>query len=363
MKNSINKSKAHALKQRAAALISAALLMSALIFTACVQQEPTPKYIITFGVDGMGGRLTATVDGSAIRSGEEVEQGKTVTFTAEAELDSYLKGWTLNGAPVNGTAKTYTLTVTKAADVKVKIFPEAAVLTLGDKKDITITAKTADGSAVQVEGCSQTTLASDEATTLNAKGTKVNLKGKITELIVHCELTALNVQGLTALEVLDCDENQLTELGVQGLKKLKKLYCAQNQLTGINLQGLTSLERFDCWLNKIPALNLQGLTALSSVDCHLNQLTSIKVQSLTALQFLTLHGNKLSAEVLTELFNALPQREQNDKGKCTLYIEREQDGTHKDFNNPAELKTAFDAAKKRNWQIYKRTAKDDSVEL
>ncbi len=343
MKNSINKSKAHALKQRAAALITAALLMPALIFTACTQQEPTPKYTVTFGVVGMGGRLTATVDGSAIRSGEEVEQGKTVTFTAEAELDSYLKGWTLNGAPVNGTAKTYTLTVTKAADVKVKIFPEAAVLTLGDKKDIWVTAKSKDGSAITVEGCTETTLASDTATTLHAKDTKVILKGNITELNVpRCELTALNVRGLSALEVLDCDENQLSELDVQGLKKLKILYCAENQFT---------------------ELNLQGLPALSSVDCGYNQLTAIKIKGLTALERLTLHGNKFGAEALTELFNALPQREQNDKGKCTLYIEREQDGTYRDFNNPAELKTAFDGAKKRNWQIYKRTAKDDSVEL
>ncbi|EMB25469.1 hypothetical protein HMPREF9724_00849, partial [Treponema denticola SP37] len=100
--------------------------------------------------------------------------------------------------------------------------PNQAVLTLSsDMLNIKVKAKTSDGSAIQVDGCTETRLKSDEETELHAKGTRVILKGKITEL--YCsknKLTALNVQGLTALERLDCESNQLPALNVQGLTAL-----------------------------------------------------------------------------------------------------------------------------------------------
>ena len=76
------------------------------------------------------------------------------------------------------------------------------------KKEITVQAVTADGSPVQVEGCTVTELPSDEETILTATGTKVVLKGNITELDCSSnELTALDVRGLTALQTLYCDNS------------------------------------------------------------------------------------------------------------------------------------------------------------
>ena len=69
-----------------------------------------------------------------------------------------------------------------------------------------------------VEGCTETELQSGTATVLHAKSTKVILKGKIAEL--YCsrnQLTVLNVQGLTALQWLNCWGNQLT---AEAFKKL-----------------------------------------------------------------------------------------------------------------------------------------------
>ncbi|WP_029409981.1 leucine-rich repeat domain-containing protein [Treponema pedis] len=88
---------------------------------------------------------------------------------------------------------------------------DTAVLTLSsDKLDIKVKAVTADGSPVTVEGCTETELPSGTETELHAQGTRVTLKGKITEL--HCggnQLTALNVQGLSALKELYCSGNKL----------------------------------------------------------------------------------------------------------------------------------------------------------
>ena len=103
----------------------------------------------------------------------------------------------------------------------------ASLILSPDKLTIEVTAVTSDGSAIAVEGCTETTLASGNSTytVLHAIGTTVILKGKITELNcgdytyddIQNKLTALNVQGLTALQRLGCAGNQLTTLNVQGL--------------------------------------------------------------------------------------------------------------------------------------------------
>ena len=81
------------------------------------------QFKIDFGVDGTGGTLTAKVDGSGISSGDMVEQGKTVVFTAEpAGSSCEVEQWTNNGTPIAaaGTNTTYNHRVTAAANIKVK---------------------------------------------------------------------------------------------------------------------------------------------------------------------------------------------------------------------------------------------------
>ena len=322
----------------------------------------------------------------------------------------------------------------------------ASLILSPDNLNIKVRAITEDGSAITVEGCTETTLKSDVKTELHAKGTTVILKGKITELDCNDDyynkqsLTALNVQGLTALQMLDCQvnqltslnvqglaslqtlncwgnqltalnvqglaslqklscgSNQLTSLNVQGLTKLQVLYCSENKkLTALNVQGLKALQKLDCSENKLTALNVQGLTALESLSCFRNQLTSLDVHGLTALKYLLCPdnqltelnvqgctaleslscpinqlpelnvqgltslkvlrcwGNKLNAKAMTKLLNALPAREASDNAFAILYTERTgvTEGNHKDFNQPAELKDAFDGAKKRNWELRK----------
>ena len=133
-------------KKRGVALITAAVLALIALFgmTACPNAAggsgsgggnsgggggtPTPKHAITFSVDGGNGTLKATVGGTEINSGDTVEQGKTVVFTATPDSGFHVKGWTLDGNPVNGTNSSYSFTVTKAAEVKVSFESDSTPL-------------------------------------------------------------------------------------------------------------------------------------------------------------------------------------------------------------------------------------------
>ena len=269
-----------------------------------------------------------------------------MTFTATPDKGYKVKGWTLDDNAVNGTAETYTLAVTQSATITVSFEPKKALLTLeAGKNTVKMKAKTADGSAIKVEGCTVTELANDTETTLTAKvaGTQIALIGELTELncrgsedannrslvaldVSGCtalqkldcaknQLTALNVQGLTALQELNCRYNKIAELDVQGLTKLEKLYCQgnplkalnvsgltalqelqcndTNQLETLNVQGCTTLQKLNCRFNKLTALDVSGLTALQELDCQSNQLKTLNVQGLTALQELSCGSNQL----------------------------------------------------------------------
>ena len=207
------------------------------------------------------------------------------------------------------------------------VVKDGAVLTLSpDKLNINVGAKTEDGSDIAVEGCEETTLESGKYKELHAKGTTVILKGKIVGF--------------------NCSENKLTALNVQGLTALKELECYNNQLTELNVQGCTSLQKLECRVNKLPELNVSGLTALNFVSCYYNQ---------------------LNAQAMTKLLNALPAREKNDVAKAILYAEetgKTEEGNCKDYTQPAELKKALEDAKSRNWTLAKfNTSENSWVEI
>ena len=92
-------------------------------------------YTINFGVDGGHGTLTAKVDGSGIGSGNKVEQGKTVVFTATPDTNFAVDKWTNGGSdiPEAGANETYNHTVTANADIKVKFKYAGAALALSNQ--------------------------------------------------------------------------------------------------------------------------------------------------------------------------------------------------------------------------------------
>ena len=87
---------------------------------------PKPTYAITFGVEGMpaNGELKATVGTSEINSGDKVEQGTTVTFTATPLDTGYsVEKWTITGGTFEAGGKdgdtTATVQITGETAVKV----------------------------------------------------------------------------------------------------------------------------------------------------------------------------------------------------------------------------------------------------
>ena len=164
------------------------------------------------------------------------------------------------------------------------------------EKEIPVTAVTADGSPVQVEGCTVTEFPSGEETVLTATGTKVVLKGALIELFCYAnKLTALDVRGLTALQELYCQDNMLTSLDVRELTGLHTLYCGKNWFTALDIRGLTALQELYCNDNEIASLDARGLTALQALHCDNNRLTSLDVQGLTALQELDCSSNAIAS--------------------------------------------------------------------
>ena len=276
--------------------------------TITVSFEEIPKHKITFSVEGTqpNGTLKAKVGEDEINSGKKVEEGTTITFTATANENYQVKEWKVGDTVVeNNKTNTYTHIVTKPCTITVSFevtsVEGGAVLLSPISRLIKLTAKTADDCDITVEGCEETTLKSNRETILRATGTKVVLKGKITELNCSGEygykqsLTALNVQGCTTLQELKCKYNKLHELNVQGCTSLQKLDCYDNQLTSLNVQGLTALQELKCGNNQIHELSVQSCTSLQQLNCYDNQLTSLDVQGLTRLQYIFCSKNQLTS--------------------------------------------------------------------
>lgn len=86
-----------------------------------------PTHTVTFSVAGGTGTLTAKVDSRDIQSGDGVEQGKTVIFTANPAEGWEVEGWTFNGNAANGTSTSASLIVNEPKTVTVKFKKKGTV--------------------------------------------------------------------------------------------------------------------------------------------------------------------------------------------------------------------------------------------
>jgi len=133
MNHDAKKSVRHFMKTLSACIA----LVAAVMFFGCKQnvgnesKTPAPavqKFALTFSVDGGNGSLEAEVDGTKINSGDQVEKGKTVEFTAKPFSDYSVDTWSIDGSAFeegfstagNRTAK---VKVTAGTTVKVKFKP------------------------------------------------------------------------------------------------------------------------------------------------------------------------------------------------------------------------------------------------
>ena len=117
----------------------------------------------------------------------------------------------------------------------------------------------------------------------------------VTELYVN-NMNISNLTGIedfTALETLDCQENQLTSLDVSANTALTFLLLSVNELTNLDVSNNTALYQLSCGWNNLTSLELSNNTYLQVLGCQANQLTSLDVSTNTALTNLECGGNQL----------------------------------------------------------------------
>ena len=88
-------------------------------------------------------------------------------------------------------------------------------------------------------------------------------------------LNALDISGCVALKVLRCSSNELTTLDTKKNIVLTRLYCSDNQLTSLDMSNNVELWSLICYKNRLQYLNLQGLTALEMVNWDDNLFSDI----------------------------------------------------------------------------------------
>ncbi|SVA89937.1 uncharacterized protein METZ01_LOCUS142791, partial [marine metagenome] len=119
----------------------------------------------------------------------------------------------------------------------------------------------------------------------------------VTELDVSSkEISDLTgIEDFTALESLNCENNQLTALDVSNNPALSYLNCYINQLTALDVSANTALTTLSPGHNQLTTLDVSNNTALTALQCNNNLLTSLDVSANTELTFLYCYSNQLTS--------------------------------------------------------------------
>ena len=168
---------------------------------------------IDFGVDGTPphGTLTAKVGGSEIYSGDTVEQGTTVVFTATPDTNFAVDKWTNGGTPIAaaGTNTTYNHTVTAAANIKVKFKYAGPALAL-DTRSFTKEKGQSFTYTLVTSGSGSYTATPETAGIITLDTANLNSHGNIT-------VTCSNI-GATRIKVVDTVSGQTALSGTITVK-------------------------------------------------------------------------------------------------------------------------------------------------
>ena len=90
-------------------------------------------------------------------------------------------------------------------------------------------------------------------------------------------LTA-NISGVEDLNVMEKEISDLT--GIEDFTALDYLNCQQNQLTSLDVSANTALTILKCYSNQLTSLDVSANTALTKLHCYANHpSTSLDVSS------------------------------------------------------------------------------------
>ena len=101
---------------------------------------------------------------------------------------------------------------------------------------------------------------------------------------------------INAVESINCADKGISDLtGISHFTALETLNCFDNQLTSLDVSKNTALIYLDCYGNQLTSLDVSKNTALTYLDCGRNQLTSLDVSKNTALTYLDCDNNQLTS--------------------------------------------------------------------
>ncbi len=98
------------------------------------------------------------------------------------------------------------------------------------------------------------------------------------------EVSEINLDGLSELEVLAVSSQNLKELNLRHTPKLKRLFCQSNFLTKLDLSLSHELVELWCPSNELTELDLSAATKLEELDCSSNQIGELDIRPLSSLK-------------------------------------------------------------------------------
>ncbi len=119
----------------------------------------------------------------------------------------------------------------------------------------------------------------------NNQLTELDLSKNTKLTFLNCyknQLTSLDLSKNTLLSDIDCSDNQLTSVNLSGCKNLVEVGFSNNQLTSLDLSGCKDLVEFGCHDNQLSSLNLSGCTSLDRLNCYNNQFKGAAMDALIA---------------------------------------------------------------------------------
>lgn len=99
-------------------------------------------------------------------------------------------------------------------------------------------------------------------------------------------LTSLNVSECVSLEWLNFVNNKLNTLYLDGNTALENVDCYNNQLVNIKITNHPSLKWLDCSWNQLKELDISQCTALEFLDCSWNLFTNIDFSNNKTLKWI-----------------------------------------------------------------------------
>ncbi|MGS0763669.1 InlB B-repeat-containing protein [Syntrophomonas curvata] len=175
-----------------------------------VPEAAPATYPVNFSVTGDNGTLTAAVESASINSGDAVEAGKTIEFTATPAAGYQVKQWTVDGQAAADN-KTNTLTAENLASAKTVTVEFEAVPTATTYYTLTLSGEglTSDPAAGAVAENTEVTITvtpaeGKQTATLTVNGTdkKAELaEGKYTFTITADTTVAVTYQDIPSTQV------------------------------------------------------------------------------------------------------------------------------------------------------------------